>query len=196
MSPGDEFAPAIARMMADVRRLEDEANELKRTVNKLCQYANRPPAYSVADTKVPDVFNIRRDQFYGVPLATAVREYLSMRGDPKTGGLGATTVNEIFAALKEGGFAFDTKNDENAKRGLRISLAKNVAAFTKVPGIGEGAFGLTEWYPTVKSRVLDSSNYPKIYTNRAAPDPVDQEPPELESDVSTADQSDDTSEFP
>lgn len=187
MSHGDDFAPAIQRMVQEVQRLESEANELKRTVNKLCAFAKLPPIYAnTEDSQSAKTGAIRRDQFFGVALASAVREYLQMRGDPKAGGQGAATVNEIFSALKEGGYNFDTKNDENAKRGLRISLAKNVAAFTKVPGAGEGAFGLTDWYPNLKS--------PKGKSETAPDQETDPEPSNSSSDVSTADQSNDSSE--
>jgi hypothetical protein len=144
-----EFVPAIGRLVADIDRRDAETWEMKRMVNKLCGYAGLPPRY-------PDdpgsgggggLDTLKADQFYGKPLATAVREYLEMRGAPNSGGRGAATVKEIFQALKAGGFAFDTKNDDNSMRGLRISLAKNSVTFHKLPG---GQFGLLSWYPAAK----------------------------------------------
>ncbi len=145
-----EFLPAIDRLVAEITSRDSETADMKRMVNKLCGFAGLPARY--ADPG-PDGGGgsydgvLKADQFYGKPLATAVREYMEMRGAPSTGGRGAATVKEIFAALKEGGFAFDTKNDDNAMRGLRISLAKNSVTFHKLPN---GQFGLLSWYPSAK----------------------------------------------
>jgi hypothetical protein len=145
----NEFMPAISRLVADIERRDAETWELKRTVNKLCQFADMPPRYP--DNNPPGGGSggarFKADQFYGKPLASAVREYLEMRGAPNANGQGAATVKEIFNALKEGGFAFDTKNDDNALRGLRISLAKNTTTFHRLPN---GQFGLLSWYPNAK----------------------------------------------
>lgn len=188
MAPSEEFTPAIRRLQQDIQAKEAEILGLKQTVNTLSGYAGMPPVYSnLENTPSAELGSLRRDQFFGVPLATAVKDYLNMRGDPKAGGVGAATVNEIFAALKEGGFAFDAKNDENAKRGLRISLAKNVSAFRKVPGAGEGAFGLADWYPAAKAPKEQDAD------KQTDPDPEDQSPPES-SDVSDTYHSEDASE--
>lgn len=45
-----------------------------------------------------------------------------------------------------GGYQFETKDDNNAMRGMRISMAKNIK-FHKLPN---GKWGLKEWYPNVK----------------------------------------------
>jgi hypothetical protein len=150
----DVFLPAINSLVVDIDKLDVEAAELKRTVNKLCVKAGLPPRY--ADTGPGGIGSgggfrpgsLKSDQFYGKPQATAVREYMDMRGAPGSGGLGAASVRDIYLALKEGGFAFDTKNDANAMRGLRISLAKNSAVFHKLPN---GQVGLRAWYPNAKS---------------------------------------------
>jgi hypothetical protein len=65
--------------------------------------------------------------------------------------MGPATVKEIYDALKAGGYKFETKNDANAMRNLRISLTKNTSIFHKLPG---GEFGLNEWYPKLK-KVLE-----------------------------------------
>lgn len=189
MSSADEFMPAIRRLQKDILDKESEINSAKKTVNLLCGYAGIPSMYQVADMeRSADISTLRRDQFYGVPLASAVKDYLRMRGDPKSGGAGAATVNEIFAALKAGGFHFETKVEDNAKRNLRISLSKNVTAFHRVPGDGDGAYGLTDWYPA--ARAVKPANGGK------QADHVSEEdigPPE-ESDVSDTYDSDDASE--
>ncbi|MFN0115619.1 MAG: hypothetical protein ACKVPY_13175 [Paracoccaceae bacterium] len=189
MSPSDEFGPAIRRMQRDIADDEADIAARKKMVNVLCGYAGVPPLYQVTEVERSlDVSQLRRDQFFGVPLASAVKEFLKMRGDPKAGGMGAATVNEIFAALQSGGFHFETKNDDNSKRALRISLAKNVAAFRKVPGGAEGAFGLAEWYPSAKApRIGDGGK-------QTDPDLVEDQGPPESSDVSTTYHSDDASE--
>jgi hypothetical protein len=69
---------------------------------------------------------------------------------------GPAGLSDIYSALVRGGYKFETKNEENAKRGLRQSLTKNVAQFHKLPN---GMFGLTEWYPKVgRRRVPDGAN--------------------------------------
>lgn len=195
MAPSDEFAPAIRRLQQDIKAKEAEILGLKQTVNTLCGYAGVASVYSNLDApSAGDFGSLRRDQFFGVPLATAVKDYLNMRGDPKAGGAGAATVNEIFAALKDGGFHFEAKNDDNAKRGLRISLSKNTASFIKVPGGAEGAFGLADWYPAAKVKAPEATaDVEEDQEKQTDPDLKDQSPPES-IDVSDTYHSDDASE--
>ena len=61
--------------------------------------------------------------------------------------MGPASVSEIYEAMLAGGYEFEAKDADNAKRGLRISLTKSSATFTKLP---QGKYGLREWYPTVK----------------------------------------------
>jgi hypothetical protein len=124
----------------------DEAQlaENKRTVNRLCARAGRPPRYPEAENgSGAQVGIIRADQYYGQPLAAAVRNILEGR---KLAGLGSATVREIYETLLKGGFQFEAK-DENAQRGLRQSLTKNSQTFHKLPN---GTYGLLEWYPGAK----------------------------------------------
>ena len=81
--------------------------------------------------------SILPDQFYNKPLATAVREVLEMRKRRPA------TSQEIHAALKTGGFAFESRDDENAMRGMAVSISKNTALFARLPN---GLIGLNEWY--------------------------------------------------
>lgn len=142
----NEYLPAINRMVADIEKKEAEIVGLKRTVNTLCGYANLPPRYSnVEDRDGGGGAGVRINpgKFHRKPLATAVGEFLKMRGDPAKGGMGPATIDEIYAALLEGGFKFDAKNDSTAKRSLAISLAKNTATFEK---LRSGHIGLRTWY--------------------------------------------------
>jgi hypothetical protein len=110
---------------------------------------------------------MRRDQFYGVPLATAIREYLQMR---RASNLGPATVNDIHAALVSGGFVFETRNEANAKRALYISLGKNTLMFHKLPSGTDATavFGLKEWYPRTKEAVKPKRKSRKVRTKPKA----------------------------
>jgi hypothetical protein len=158
MANDESMTPAINKLAEEIKRHEDAANDLKRTVNKLCEFAGRGPMYVISDTQKLNLGAMRRDQFFGVAMATAVKQFLDMRGDPKTGGMGAATVGEIFEALQQGGFDFQTRNEDNAKRGLRASLSKNTRDFTRVAGQGDAAYGLREWYPAVKDTKIKSAS--------------------------------------
>lgn len=134
----------IAALQDQLRRQESEAAETKRVINRLCKEAGLDPLY--ADAELTDsVSSIRADQFYGRPMATVIREYLTMR---RAGNLGAATAGDIYAALARGGYRWETKNEENSKRGVLIALSKN-PIFHRIPG--SNAWGLSEWYPGAKS---------------------------------------------
>jgi hypothetical protein len=137
-----ELMPAIEALEGQLRKELDHANETKRSINKLCALAGIAPRYVVTEEAAQGP--IRNDQFYGQPLMTCIREYLALR---KGSGLGAAPVADIFDALKRGGFKFETKNEENAKAGVRQSLTKNADVFHKLPN---GEYGLLEWYPNAK----------------------------------------------
>ncbi len=137
-------AETIAKLSAEITAEEAGVRRKKETVNTLCSILGQPPAYALEEQKASLPTSIRSDQFYGQPLASAVRTILEMR---KQRGLGAAQNNEIYDALKAGGYEFDTKSEDIARKSLRNSLAKNTALFHKLPN---GQFGLLSWYPNVK----------------------------------------------
>lgn len=148
------MADHIRQTIADLQKrlAEDEKKVLdsKRLINQLSDMAGIPKPYADNELAEPGSgvsLTIRSDQFYGQPLASCIRDILEMR---KALNQGPATINEIYDALVEGGFEFDTKNDENAKRGLRISISKNTTTFHKLPR--NGRIGLREWYPNVRSK--------------------------------------------
>jgi len=143
----DHFEQTIAELQKTLVKQEQEVIKTKMMINSLCVYANKPPLFSDASLTTSEVSGITRtDQFYGKPLASAVREVLNIR---QNSNIGPATVKEIYELLLEGGYSFDAKDAQNAQRNLRISLAKNVALFHKLPN---GRFGLVSWYPTVKDK--------------------------------------------
>ena len=142
----DHFEQTIAELQKKLREQEQEIGKTKDMINRLCEFAGKPRMYADIESGVSAIPTvIRSDMFYGQPLARAVRQILDMR---QAAGSGPASVKELYETLKVGGYSFETKNDLNAMRGLRVSLTKNVALFHKLPN---GLFGLLAWYPKVKA---------------------------------------------
>jgi hypothetical protein len=138
----EEMTVAIQRLEEKLQKQLEQVRKTKSAINALCEADDEPPRYTDIE-QGGATGKIRSDQFYGQPLATCVRTILEMRRGAQ---LGAASVNEIFDALAAGGYAFETKNEDNAKTGLRQSLRKN-SVFHKVPG---GQWGLLSWYPNAR----------------------------------------------
>jgi hypothetical protein len=148
----DTLGPAISELEQRLEKQSKEVAETKRAINLLLKMSGQRQRYTDVDANGQNLASIRADEYYGRPLAEVVGAVLSRN---KAAGGGAMSINEIYDAMAKGGYLFETKSDENSKRGLRISLAKNSGAtgkFHRVPG---GNWGLREWYPNVKAeRVL------------------------------------------
>lgn len=142
----DAFAPAIAALQSDLLDLERKARELKNTINVLCSHAGMQEMYPNVDNEVGaiSIGSIKADTFYGKVIGTAAREYLEMR---KAANLGPATPRDIYDALVQGGFQFDTKSEQVALVSLRSNLRKNSRTFHKLPN---GQYGLLAWYPNAK----------------------------------------------
>jgi hypothetical protein len=140
----ENLRQTIDELEAVLRRQVEDVATTKRTINSLCKMIGLDERYADSTPEeLTGLRTIRSDQFHGRPLATVITEYMTMR---RKVGQSPGSVNEIYDALKAGGYVFDTKNEENAKRSLRASLSKN-PKFYKLPG---GEYGLREWYPTAK----------------------------------------------
>lgn len=153
------YEAAINDLVANIDERMAPILEDQRTVNRLCALAGHPSRYPDVDTpRAGGTRSIKRDQFHGKPLATAVKQYLELRGPSDRSGLGAATVNEIFDALIAGGYKADAADEVNAKRGLRIALTKNSYLFYRVSSDvsdGGSTYGLLEWYPNAKPQKVD-----------------------------------------
>jgi hypothetical protein len=111
---------------------------MKLTVNQLLKHEGKAPMYTDGDLQSkPTLLNIRRDQFFGRPLATCVKQILDARGAQNQGG---ATTEELFEVLKEGGYDFGSQPG-NALRNLGITIGKNMI-FQRTPS---GVWGLREW---------------------------------------------------
>jgi predicted transcriptional regulator len=140
----EDIINTIESLTSRANTKEDEANKLKKLVNQLCAEAGIPIRYPTI-TESGSVASIRSDQFYGLPLTASIRNYLEIR---KASGLGAASVAEIYRAIKEGGYKFDTKNDDNARIGVGNALRKTSSIFHRLPN---GQYGLLSWYPSAKA---------------------------------------------
>jgi hypothetical protein len=134
----DDFLKKREEQLAQVTNTE-------RAINLLNQTMGQEPMFPNAGGELArPQLGVRKDQFYGKPLATAVTEILKPRGH-------AVEPEKILEELKAGGFDFRVtgwKNEKQWLRGLSISLAKN-PKFHRLPS---GAFGLAEFYPNVMSK--------------------------------------------
>src|ERR1022692_2551911 len=102
----DDISNTIEVLTARVRAKEEEANKLKRLVNELCSEIGVKISFpGVLETSAA-TGPIRSDEYYGQTLTAAIWNYLERR---KTAGSGAATVADIFSAVKEGGYKFESR---------------------------------------------------------------------------------------
>ncbi|MCX6174744.1 MAG: hypothetical protein NTZ27_08355 [Ignavibacteriales bacterium] len=138
-----DLTSAIESLYAELETLTKRANEIKKNINSLSALMGKEQPFTDSEfSSIGNSANIRPDQFFGKGLATAVKEYLKMRGQ-------AVTAKEIYDALKTGGFEFTgNKNEAIQYRNLAISLGKNSSDFVYVKS--SNAYGLWEFYPDKK----------------------------------------------
>lgn len=167
----DHFDKVIEEAEKKLAIQEEAANETRRFINQILEFAGREPRFDPAAVAKGEAgrsaaFTIERNEFYGRPLAYCVREYLKRRA--ACGKLREATLDEIFEALEQGNYDLRKSGGdrETQRRGVAISLAKNAKVFHKLPN---GDFGLTEWYDAVKR----SSKSHRV--SSVLPDEVDEE---------------------
>jgi hypothetical protein len=155
----DKAMAKLGEVEANLAPLEAERARLRIFVNQACELVGREPIFPEEDgpatlqqssvTPPPEPsqvrhrtrgVSVRSDQFFGQPLATAVRHYLELR---KNSDLGPASADEIHGALVQGGFQFPSRDSDNQRRGLQVSLSKNTITFRRLPN---ELYGLAEWY--------------------------------------------------
>jgi hypothetical protein len=143
-----ELSPAVDALRAQLREQLAEADETKKMINSLLRRMGEEPEFGDSEldqreTTRPSIGG-RADQYYGKPFATAAQEYLERRKQ-------ACSAEEILRGLEQGGFDFRQLNwkENDRKRSLAISLAKNNQKFHKLPN---NTFGLVAWYPSLADR--------------------------------------------
>tara|TARA_R110002096_G_scaffold82336_4_gene191627 strand:- start:290 stop:805 length:516 start_codon:yes stop_codon:yes gene_type:complete len=145
----------VSDLQLKLKDQEEQVVKTKQLINLLCEHAGRGPIYaeSELDTNSKNV-SIASDEFYGQPLATAMRSILEKR---KAMGNGPATPRELYDSLLHGGYLFETDIEENRLIGVRVSLRKSSKIFHKLP---DGKrYGLLEWYPKAKKQsVKNDSN--------------------------------------
>jgi hypothetical protein len=139
----------IDELRGEIDEAEKSLKPKKILVNQLCSRAGIEQLYpGIEDQQGPPgvLQRIRRNQFYGRPLSTCIREYLEMRVSFP---VREATLDEIFEALKEGGYDVKTSGstEEDQKRGISIALGKNSQTFHR---LASGDIGLLAWYPNIK----------------------------------------------
>jgi hypothetical protein len=142
----DDILNTIEVLTKRVGAKEEEASKLKKLVNELCAEAGVTARYPNIAESSGAVGGIRSDQFYGQTLTAAIRNYLEQR---KASGFGAAGLNEIYLAVRDGGYKFESKNEENAKISVGNTLRKTSSIFHRLPN---GQYGLLTWYPSAKAK--------------------------------------------
>lgn len=135
----------------EAKRLQQLAvvGDTERTINMLLQHIGESPRYADPGARDSVVSTtIKRGQFYGMALATAITQFLeTRRREPATN-------EEIMDALNRGGFAFEWA-EEGRIRSLAMSMSKNVK-FHRLP---DGSWGLREWYSHIpKKNAADAAD--------------------------------------
>jgi hypothetical protein len=153
----DDIVNTIEVLATRVRGKEDEANKLKHLVNELCAEAGVAIRYPNVAQNGAAGSAIRADHFYGQTLTAAIRNYLEHR---KASGLGAATVVDIFRAIRDGGYKFESKSEHNKQISVGNALRKTSSIFHRLPN---GQYGLLAWYPSAKA--LPENDGPKAKGN-------------------------------
>jgi hypothetical protein len=150
LSMADDIDRAIQAGCEKVDGLAAELLRAKLSVNGFCELLGKAPVYQ--DVSQPETSRTashgRPDRYHGKPLATVLKQILSARNAAGIGP-GPATVDDLYAEMRGGSFDFGDKSDEDAKRGLAVSLAKNSKMFYRVK---DGLWGLPEWYGIKPSR--------------------------------------------
>lgn len=141
-----EINAAIEKMQQRLNEVLGEALELKKAINVMRRTIGQEPLYEEATEEIKTGNAVLRpDQYFGMPLATAVKEVLKLFGR-------AVSPQEIVEQLEKGGFDFPSnwKDRKDYPRLMAISIGKNRRDFVPVP-TGDGTiYGLWEFYPEKK----------------------------------------------
>ncbi len=145
----DHVMKTIEQIVDEITKAEAVLKPKKSLANQLCQMSGVAPIYpEIDDPSLTPQIVIRRNAFYGRPLATCIKEILEMRVNLP---VREATIDEIFASLQQGGYDLDASGDTEVdqKRGVSIALGKNSQTFHRV---ASGDYGLVEWYPNIREK--------------------------------------------
>ena len=145
-----EATSYLEKIHQKIVSLKTEIKKNQMGANAIAALEGIPEPYpNIGEDDGVVVTTFGKDDFYGQPMATCVRRILEARKVTKAG---PATVNDIHAALIDGGYAFDTKDDLTARNSLRVGLTKN-PQFHKLPS---GLWGLLAWYPKARTKTVTS----------------------------------------
>ena len=141
-----EINAAIEKMQLKLNQILCEALELKKAINVMRRTIGQDPLYEevAEDIKTGNTV-LRRDQYFGMTLTTAVREVIRSFGS-------AVSPQDIIEQLEKGGFDFPSnwKDKKDYPRLLAISIGKNRRDFVPVPTADGTIYGIWEFYPEKK----------------------------------------------
>lgn len=150
----DDGQQYIDKLHAKLEEHLKAAERLKLVINSLCEVEGITPSFpdlgdlsqSLETVRPSKELAVKSDEFYGRPLSSCVRQVLQMR---KEANLGPADIEEIYKVMAKGGYPFGAKDQDNAIRGLGVSISKNSALFARLPN---AKIGLVEWYPSMRRR--------------------------------------------
>lgn len=160
----------VAQALEKLREQEGAVAMTKRLINQLLEFEGRAPMFE--DVKsATSVVALRGDEYYGQKQSTACRLVLERR---KALNLGPATVEELFATLKEGGYAYEARDESMAMKSIYNMLTQNTSIFHRLP---TGKFGLATWYPNAVKvrrrtplRIDDDENRDAMLADSREPD--------------------------
>ena len=140
-----EYSSATKGLLEKLEELQREVISVKNAINLLREMEDKDPLFGEEELGLKKSSrNIRPDQYYGKPFATAVREYLESVDS-------ACVARQIIEGLTEGGFDFKAQGWEEGSllRTVSMMLGKNNKTFHRLPN---NTYGLLRWYPEIEKR--------------------------------------------
>ncbi len=139
----------IERMLEALKEKVREAKELYWALEQLKKYGgdfdlpSLATLFSIEATASTATTSIRRDEFHRRKHTEATEQYLRKVGH-------AMSLDEIYNALVEGGAEFTG----DGKKSLNVQLTRATRKFSKIGSGRDISFGLLEWYPKRKGRMI------------------------------------------
>ena len=143
MSSEEHVEKTLELILIQIQDLERQAAEKKKTANDLSRILQRPVIFQSVDTSASSAAALP-GEYYGRQMPEVIQAILEKR---KLANLGSASVAEIYNAMIKGGYYFQTKNPDYAKRGIYGVLAGADGPFHRLP---DGRYGLKQWYPAAK----------------------------------------------
>lgn len=144
MDMNDPSEALISKAEEKLKQQEADVRATKKFINQILVFNNKLPRYPDDDPSTSIQTSFHGDEYVGKSQTTACRQILERR---KAANLGPATIEELYIDLLAGGYQFDAKDAETAKRGMYQTLTRNSGIFHR---LSNKKYGLTAWYPGVK----------------------------------------------